>query len=231
MDVAPGGRRPRAACSTTPSGRSGRSPSRRGSTFELELEPTAPPTLVTDEQRLQQVLKNLLSNAFKFTDAGTVALPRRHRAGRRALRERRRCSQRRRGRRVRGRRHRHRDPARQAAPDLRGVPAGRRDDEPALRRHRASASRSAARSRACSAARSTPRARRARAARSRSTCRRSTSPPPERRRPPTPRGRARQPRSASEPAPEPIAVDPALLAAERGRATTARARRRATGSS
>ena len=32
--------------------------------------------------------------------------------------------------------HRDRDPARQAAPDLRGVPAGRRDDEPPLRRHR-----------------------------------------------------------------------------------------------
>ena len=35
-----------------------------------------------------------------------------------------------------GRRHRHRHPAGQAAPDLRGVPAGRRDDEPPLRRHR-----------------------------------------------------------------------------------------------
>ncbi len=34
-------------------------------------------------------------------------------------------------------RHRHRDPARQAAPDLRGVPAGRGLDQPPLRRHRA----------------------------------------------------------------------------------------------
>jgi CheY-like chemotaxis protein len=33
-----------------------------------------PPTIETDEQRLQQVLKNLLSNAFKFTDEGTVKL-------------------------------------------------------------------------------------------------------------------------------------------------------------
>jgi signal transduction histidine kinase len=39
--------------------------------------------------------------------------------------------------RVRGHRHRRRHRARQAAPDLRGVPAGRRDDEPPLRRHRA----------------------------------------------------------------------------------------------
>jgi CheY-like chemotaxis protein len=33
-----------------------------------------PPTIETDEQRLQQVLKNLLSNAFKFTDEGNVKL-------------------------------------------------------------------------------------------------------------------------------------------------------------
>src|SRR5437868_7723684 len=42
--------------------------------FEVSVAPDAPATLETDEQRLQQVLKNLLSNAFKFTDKGTVAL-------------------------------------------------------------------------------------------------------------------------------------------------------------
>ena len=38
------------------------------------LDASAPPSLVTDGQRLQQILKNLLSNAIKFTDDGQVSL-------------------------------------------------------------------------------------------------------------------------------------------------------------
>ena len=46
----------------------------KGLTFELDFAESAAPTIVTDQQRLQQVLKNLLSNAFKFTEQGGVVL-------------------------------------------------------------------------------------------------------------------------------------------------------------
>jgi len=42
--------------------------------FEVQADPQLTRSLVTDSKRLQQVLKNLLSNAFKFTDHGAVRL-------------------------------------------------------------------------------------------------------------------------------------------------------------
>ena len=51
----------------------------RGLSFDVRDRSEARRSITTDSKRLQQVLKNLLSNAFKFTGEGGVRLQ--HRGG------------------------------------------------------------------------------------------------------------------------------------------------------
>ncbi|MEO6036427.1 MAG: response regulator, partial [Verrucomicrobiota bacterium] len=44
----------------------------KGVGFEIDLDPDLPRHIFTDSQRLEQVIRNLLSNAFKFTERGRV---------------------------------------------------------------------------------------------------------------------------------------------------------------
>ena len=46
----------------------------KGLSFTVELDGELPSSIDTDDMRLRQVLRNLLSNAMKFTERGRVKL-------------------------------------------------------------------------------------------------------------------------------------------------------------
>ncbi|WP_395329120.1 response regulator [Novosphingobium sp. BL-8H] len=46
----------------------------KGVAFRIECDPALPARIDTDTQRVEQIMKNLLSNAFKFTEQGAVTL-------------------------------------------------------------------------------------------------------------------------------------------------------------
>ena len=90
--------------------------------FTLETDSQAPESFTSDPQRLAQILNNLVSNAFKFTEKGSVAVrviagSRQHD---RVFRE----------------RYGHRNPAGAAPAHLRSLQTGGRQHPAKVRRHR-----------------------------------------------------------------------------------------------
>ena len=47
---------------------------KKGLSFDMRIDQQVPASIFVDNQRLQQILKNLMSNALKFTEKGTVKL-------------------------------------------------------------------------------------------------------------------------------------------------------------
>jgi Signal transduction histidine kinase len=106
----------------------------QGLSFDVQIDPNLGRSVVTDSKRLQQILKNLLSNALKFTAQGSVrlrVLP--ARGGWRADNT---AQPGKLGGGLRGHRYGCWYPRREAEDRVRGLPAGRRLDQPQVRRHR-----------------------------------------------------------------------------------------------
>ncbi len=143
---------------------------RRQLDFDVDVDPNIGRSIVTDSKRLQQVLKNLMSNSLKFTER-RQRHPARIGGQHRLESASRGAEPDADGGRLRSDRHRHRHSARKAEDHLRGLPAGRCLAPAANTAAPASASPSAANSPTCSAANSHCAAHRAPAARSSSICR------------------------------------------------------------
>ena len=135
MDVDPAQVGARPTCATTSSGRSARWPSEKR--LELRGRARARPA-GRDRHRRAAAAADPEEPALERVQvhrAGTVT-PARSGAPRRHASRPTRSTQADERDRVLGRRHRHRHRRGQAAADLRGVPAGRRHDQPQVRRHR-----------------------------------------------------------------------------------------------